>query len=146
MDALPPPTKQNMIFMRKNSVIISIVWVWDFFGKLLPTSSRSDTFDLLKFRGGHFIYLSLVWQQWENKTVHDKKKDGKNFGSKTSSYGWAGQAALLTTATDPELALRYPSPSSAPQPNSPLPWERNGVWDRRGGRIEGRMEKRSPST
>lgn len=26
---------------------------------------------------------------------------GKNLGSKTSSYGWTGQTALLTTATDP---------------------------------------------
>lgn len=87
MDALPPPTKQNMIFMRKNSVIISIVWVRDFFGKLLPTSSRSDTFDLLKFRGVHFIYLSLVWQQWENKTVHDKKKMEKTLGVKLQVMG-----------------------------------------------------------
>lgn len=60
---------------------------------------------------------------------HIKKK---NLGSKTSSYRWAGQAASLTTADDPELALRYPSPSPAPQAASPLPWERNGVWDRTG--------------
>lgn len=70
-----------------------------------------------------------------------KMRKGEGRNTKTWSYGWAGQAASLTTTTDPELAPCYPSPSFAPQAASPLPWERNGVRVRRGERIEGSAKR-----